>query len=302
MTEETRSLTYKFGKIDYVGLFFFLCGWTLLILALVWGGSSYPWNSGRIIALLVVGVVLLALFILNEYLLESRNSIRIPSFLRPLYLHATPMIPLEIFKDLDVVICQWNNLSSGMVLFGQFYYIAIYFTIVFSYSPQQAGQQLLYFLPGLGAGTFSAIFLVNYIFHGTKLTIIFGSVTMAAGTGLFSMAVQEKNKPELYGFMVMLGVGVGLVPTTDFFSKTRLTETDYDAGTTPFSSTHDALPRYRYLISLLLPYTRRNLCVNNHVLCRQQQSLRCLFLGRGSKFIVPQLPNLHTKSATFNSG
>ena len=121
------------------------------------------------------------------------------------------MIPLEIFKDLDIVICQWNNLSSGMVLFGQFYYIAIYFTIVFSYSPQQAGQQLLYFLPGLGAGTFSAIFLVNYVFHATKLTIIFGSVAMAAGTGLFAMAVQQKNKPELYGFMVMLGVGVGLV-------------------------------------------------------------------------------------------
>jgi hypothetical protein len=208
---ESHSLTWKLKKIDYLGLVFFLSSWTLLILALVWGGSSYPWSSGRIIALLVIGVILLLLFLVNEYLLEPRNVSRIPSLLRPLYSHATPMIPLEIFKDLDVVICQWNNLSSGMVLFGQFYYIAIYFTIVFSYSPQQAGQQLLYFLPGLGAGTFSAIYLINYILHGTKLTIIFGSVIMAVGTGLFAMAVEQKNKPELYGFMVMLGVGVGLV-------------------------------------------------------------------------------------------
>jgi len=206
------------------------------------------------------------LFILNEYLLEPRNKTRLPSFLRPLYLHATPMIPLEIFKDLDVVVCQWNNLSSGMVLFGQFYYIAIYFTIVFSYSPQQAGQQLLYFLPGLGAGNFSAIYLVNYVFHGTKLTIVFGSVIMALATGLFSMAVQQKDKPELYGFMVLLGVGVGLVSIQDEMQLNL----DDDARTASFTSPDDALFGHCYLVGILFPHTGRDLCLDNHVICRQQ--------------------------------
>jgi hypothetical protein len=194
-----------------LGLIFFLGGCTCIILALVWGGSAYPWSSARIIVLLVLGILLIIIFILNEYLLESTSHI--PSFLHPVLRNATPMIPLEIFRDWDVCICQWNNLASGMVMFGQFYYIAIYFTIVFSYSPQQAGQQLLYFLPGLGVGAWSAIFFVLKVFHGTKLVLIAGSVIMAIATGLFAMAVQQKVKGELFGFMAMLGVGVGLVPT-----------------------------------------------------------------------------------------
>lgn len=98
-----------------------------------------------------------------------------------------------------------------MVMYGQFYYIAIYFTVVFGYSPQNAGKQLLYFLPGLGVGAWSAIFFILKVFRGTKIILITGSIVMAVATGLFSMAVQQQNKGELFGFMAMMGVGVGMV-------------------------------------------------------------------------------------------
>jgi uncharacterized membrane protein YdcZ (DUF606 family) len=159
----------------------------------------------------VVGVALFAFFLLIEWLLEKENSIYVISCLRPVFRHAIPMIPLEIFKDWDVCICQWVNFAAGMVMFGQFYYIAIYFTIVFSFSPQNAGKQLLYFLPGIGAGMWSAIFFILRVYRGTKLILITGNVIMTVATGLFSMAAKEKDKPQLYGFMAMLGVGVGLV-------------------------------------------------------------------------------------------
>lgn len=98
-----------------------------------------------------------------------------------------------------------------MVMYGQFYYIAIYFTVVFGYSPQNAGKQLLYFLPGLGVGAWAAIFFILKVFRGTKIILITGSIVMAVATGLFSMAVQQQNKGELFGFMAMMGVGVGMV-------------------------------------------------------------------------------------------
>lgn len=209
--EETRSLAFKLKKIDYLGLIFFLASVTCIILALVWGGSRYPWRSGQIITLLVVGIVVLGLFLLTEWLFEERNSSRVPAFLRPVFIHGTPMIPLEIFGDWDVTICQYSNLAGGMVMYGQFYYIAIYFTVVFLYPPQQAGQQLLYFLPGLGVGVWSAMFFVLKVFRGTKVILITGSIIMVVATGLFSMAVQQETKGELFGFMAMMGVGVGMV-------------------------------------------------------------------------------------------
>ena len=211
-------------------------------------------------------MLFVAVFILIEWLLEPDHNSRIPLFLRPIVIHATPMIPLEIFRDWDVVICQWNNLASGMVMLGQFYYIAIYFTIVFSYSPQQAGQQLLYFLPGLGVGAWSAIFFVLKVFRGTKVILIAGSVVMAVATGLFSMAAVDKNKGELFGFMAMLGVGVGLV---SHHLSIQLT-TDTDASTITLASTNDALPCYRDVPRFLLPLLRRYPSTHTHVLRRQQ--------------------------------
>ena len=208
---ESRSLSFKLKKIDYIGLVFFLGACVCIILALIWGGSKYPWNSATVIALLVLGVVLLAAFILTEWCFEERNVPRVPKFLRPVFVHGTPMIPLEIFKDWDVTICQWSNLAGGMVMYGQFYYIAIYFTVVFGYSPAHAGQQLLYFLPGLGVGAWSAMFFVIKVFRGTKVVLIVGSVIMAIATGLFSMACENQVKGELFGFMAMMGVGVGMV-------------------------------------------------------------------------------------------
>ena len=210
---EHSSFFFKLKKIDYFGLTFFLGSCVCIILALVWGGSTYPWSDGRIIALLVLGVIFLFVFLIIEWLLEPGHINRIPAFLRPVMVHATPMIPLEIFRDWDVVICQWANLAGGMVMLGQFYYIAIYFTIVFNYTPQEAGQQLLYFLPGLGVGAWSAIFLVLKVLRGTKLVLILGSIIMAVATGLFSMAAENMVKAQLFGFMAMLGVGVGMVPS-----------------------------------------------------------------------------------------
>ena len=212
-TEERRSLSFKLKRIDYIGIILFLGAWICIIFSLVSGGSEFPWHSSRIIAPLVVGGILLCLFLVVEHLLQKGNSNFVPSILRPMVRHATPMIPPKIFGDWDVCICQWINLVSGLVLFGQFYYIAIYFTIVFSFPPQKAGQQLLYFLPGIGVGMWSAIFFILYVYRGTKLILLAGTIVTTVATGLFSMAVQKKDKSELYGFMAMLGVGTGLVPS-----------------------------------------------------------------------------------------
>jgi hypothetical protein len=210
-------LTWKLKKIDYIGLILFLGACISLILALVWGGSTYPWSDARIIVLLILGVFLVFAFIGIEYIIELCNPELqtspgyLPSFLRNMFTHATPMIPLEIFKDIDVCLCQWLNLAGGMIMQGQFYYIAIYFTVVFLYPPESAGKALLYFLPGLGVGAWTSVFFVNVVFRGTKVMLILGGVIMSVATGLFSMAVEDRVLGQLYGFMAMLGVGVGMV-------------------------------------------------------------------------------------------
>lgn len=44
-------------RLDPLGTFFFIPSVTCLVLALQWGGSKYPWDSWRVITLLVVAGV-----------------------------------------------------------------------------------------------------------------------------------------------------------------------------------------------------------------------------------------------------
>lgn len=58
---ESATFLTHVKRLDPVGMLFFLPSIVSLLLALQWGGSTYAWDSGRIIALFVVfGVLILA--------------------------------------------------------------------------------------------------------------------------------------------------------------------------------------------------------------------------------------------------
>jgi hypothetical protein len=130
-------------------------------------------------------------------------------------LRAEPMIPLEVFKDKDVCICNFNSLVGGMVLFGVFYFSSVYFTVVHGFSPQKAGGALIYFLPGMGVGTYLGLVLIFRVLHDTKWVIVFGAVVLAVANGLYTMAIANDSLAQVYGFMAMMGCGValGFMPT-----------------------------------------------------------------------------------------
>ena len=60
---DDKTLKEKLMEFDYLGMFLFFPCVTCLLLALQWGGTVHPWNSGRVIALLVVFGVLAVAFV-----------------------------------------------------------------------------------------------------------------------------------------------------------------------------------------------------------------------------------------------
>jgi MFS family permease len=65
-TNATKSPLEKLKQLDFAGGFIIIGSLTCLLLALQWGGSTYPWANGRIIALFVVFVVSFILFAVWE--------------------------------------------------------------------------------------------------------------------------------------------------------------------------------------------------------------------------------------------
>jgi MFS family permease len=140
-----RSRTLKrLMVLDYGGQAFFLSGLVLLILALTWAGGAYPWGSVRVILPLILGAALVVAWVIYEYSMAPHHTM---SRVFPLQ---QAMMPWNVLSQKDIGLLFWINFSEGMASFAVMYFMDIYFTLVLGHSPSEAGENLLFYLPGLG--------------------------------------------------------------------------------------------------------------------------------------------------------
>lgn len=111
-TWKARVLTIDFG-----GQFLFLFGMGLLVLALTWGGSYYPWDDAQVLAPLLTGAVLILLFLVWEHLMIPGNKLAVH------YPYRKPMIPLKLAFTRNAGIIIYINFITGM---GMFYFVSLH--------------------------------------------------------------------------------------------------------------------------------------------------------------------------------
>lgn len=70
-----ESSMSKIKKLNIPSLLIFTGSIVCLLLALQWGGTTYPWNSGKVVAPLVVSSVSFAAFLAYESLREGEAMI-----------------------------------------------------------------------------------------------------------------------------------------------------------------------------------------------------------------------------------
>lgn len=97
----------RLPKFDFSGCFLLLLSTALLVLGLSTGGNVFPWTSSVVIASLVVGSVLWALFIFVEKTAEA------------------PIMPLKMV---------WSRPRSFMV-FSNFLYMVCHNTVCHLHAP-----------------------------------------------------------------------------------------------------------------------------------------------------------------------
>ena len=119
--EETRGPD---SSLDLPGLGLASAG----LLGIVWGlirGNAHGWTSAGIVAPLVAGVFLLAVFVAWE-----RRA-------------AAPMLPLRFFGDRTFTLANVASLLMFFGMFGSIFLLAQYFQTVQALSPLQAGLRIL---------------------------------------------------------------------------------------------------------------------------------------------------------------
>lgn len=68
----------EFKRIDFVGAFLMATGLCLFILGVSWGGNPEPWDSSKILGLLITGILVLIIFFLYGKSLWPLDACDVP--------------------------------------------------------------------------------------------------------------------------------------------------------------------------------------------------------------------------------
>jgi EmrB/QacA subfamily drug resistance transporter len=179
-------------KIDYAGAGFLSLSVVTLLLGTVWGGVDYPWASAQIIGLFATSVISAILFIWRERFAKE------------------PIMPLELFKESVFRVSSVLSFLVGLVMFGALIFLPEYQQIVRGDSATKSGLMLLPLILGLMSASLTSGRLISK-FGRYRIFPIIGTLLLPISFWLFSHITVSTSRVLLAIWMVLLGLGIGLV-------------------------------------------------------------------------------------------
>ncbi|RSL62503.1 hypothetical protein CEP54_005706 [Fusarium duplospermum] len=209
----TETLKRQFIRMDPIGTVLFLPGVVCLILALQWGGASYPWSDGRIIALFVVaGVLLLAFIGVQIWRQEDATT------------------PPRIVSQRSVACGIVYAMCIGGGMISLLYTLPIWFQAIKGTSAIQSGIDTIPLVLSLVVGAImsGAIitrtgYYVPWMFVATILTSV--------GSGLMTTFKTNTGHSAWIGYQVLFGLGLGTgMQQPSMAAQTVLSQSDVSIG------------------------------------------------------------------------
>lgn len=179
-------------RVDYAGAGLLAVSVVSLLLATVWGGVDYPWGSAQIIGLFATSIVGALLFVWRE----SRA--------------AEPILPLRLFKNEIFSVSVLLSLLVGVVMFGAIVFLPEYQQLIRGDSATKSGLMLLPLVIGVMGGSLTSGRLISKLGR-YKMFPVIGTLLLMISFWLFSHIAVATNRVLIGGWMVVLGIGVGMV-------------------------------------------------------------------------------------------
>ncbi|KAG2231343.1 hypothetical protein INT48_006555 [Thamnidium elegans] len=185
------KLSEKLKRVDYAGTMIVLAFATLFLLALNFGGQTFPWKSAAVIIPLVLSVLLVGLLVI----VESKYA-------------KEPLMPPRLFKNRSVVSVLITNWFFGMTFFAALYYLPVYFQVVRNDSAMWSGIRLIPMqMVTCVLSTFAGFFISKKGVY--RPLIIIGMALLTLCTGLLALFKDHTPMSQIYGVTVIGGAGLG---------------------------------------------------------------------------------------------
>lgn len=190
-SREKLPIFAQIKRIDPIGVLFFAPSMVCVILALQWGGSTYPWSDSKIIGLLVTFAILFIAFIVVEVLTPE-----------------TAMAPTRVILDRSVGGSMVFVFLLSGALMSIIYYLAVWFQAAKGDSAMQAGISTIPLVLSLVLmGIVGAVCTekIGYYVPAMLLAPILCSI----GAGMLSTFSTRSEHSAWIGYQILYGFGIG---------------------------------------------------------------------------------------------
>ncbi|KAF7364257.1 DHA14-like major facilitator [Mycena sanguinolenta] len=204
---ENTTFLKRLAYFDPFGTLVFIPAVVCLLLALQFGGSKYPWNSGFIIGLLIAFSVLISIFIRIQLWTQEKAT-----------------VPPRILKRRSI----WSSSLFAFSMGGAFiivtFYLPIWFQVIRGVSAVRSGidtlvRVLIIHRPAIDAtqpvilslvvGSVAAGVLITIVGYYAPFMVL-SSIFTVVGTGMLAALTVTSNTVNWLPFEILCGFGVGL--------------------------------------------------------------------------------------------
>jgi EmrB/QacA subfamily drug resistance transporter len=178
-------------RIDYLGAGILGASITAILLASVWGGTTYPWGSVEVLGCAIGGLLGIVVFIF----VERRAS--------------EPVLPLGLFRNRVFTVSVSALFVVGALVFAISIYMPIYLQGVLGDSATVSGLTLIGFT---GAWVVTATVTGNAISRTGRYRIfpIVGSILVTIGLVIATQFGTDTSHLVIAVLMILPGIGMGL--------------------------------------------------------------------------------------------
>jgi MFS family permease len=192
-TGTTPAAIWQFlRRFDPWGTIVFMPAIISLLLALQWGGTTYPWNSWRVILLFCIFGVLTIIFIYDQTRQQDLAT-----------------VPPRIFLKRSVWSAGFFATLIGGSALGSIYYLPLWFQAVKDASATRSGIMNLPMLISLILFSVIVGGIVTLWGYYTPFMIA-GSAIAAVGYGLTTMFEPDSSAAVWIGYQIIIGLGLGI--------------------------------------------------------------------------------------------
>ncbi|KAG9845679.1 putative major facilitator superfamily transporter, partial [Aureobasidium melanogenum] len=204
----------KMKQIDLLGALLLICAIVCLLLALQWGGTTYPWSNSKVWGCLLGFGLLISIFIALQIKLGDRATLP----------------PRILVKNRTVLVSALYAAFFAMGMYTHIFYLPFYFQAVKDTSAEGSGIRCIAYLV---SNTIASVVV------GGTITVIgyyapfmwFGAAIFTIGAGMLYTLQVASPAVKWIGYQLLAGIGAGSAIQIPFIAvQVVLDEKDMPSG------------------------------------------------------------------------